>query len=127
MEILMTDLTLASFGNGEIRYISKVDAVPTTSETNGNVTVKNMGRDEIPGHFETSFMIQVKIEESGIDAYSSFHWHDVVLADQADVSYRSIEDKAARRIAPMLRTLADRLDQAMAEFDQREAARIAAR
>lgn len=123
----MTDLTLSSFGNGEIRYIAKIDAIPPTSETTDNVTIKNMGRDAVPGHFETSFMMQIKIEESGIDAYSTLHWNDVVLADRADISYRAIEDQAARRIAPMLRSLADRIDQAMAEFDGREAARIAAR
>lgn len=121
----MEDLTLTIFGNGSIRFIPKVDAAPGTSETTGNVTVHNAGRPEIPSHFETTTTIQIKIEAAGISAYTSFHLNDIVLAEQADVSYRQIEDKAARRIAPILRALADQIDEEMARFDEKEAERKA--
>lgn len=124
-QIRMFEVNLRKFGNGSIQYNGKVEAVPATSETTGNVTINNAGQDEVPAHFETAFMISAEINDGGLIVYNTFHWNDVVQADGAEVSYREIEDKAARRLAPMLRALADKIDQEMAGFDEREAARKA--
>ncbi|MGH0244376.1 hypothetical protein [Sinorhizobium meliloti] len=116
-------ITQVKFGNGNIRFNSKVDAVPATSKTTGNVTINNAGQEEIPAHYETSFMISVYGEERGIEFSNVFHWNDIVPIDRADAPYREIEDAAARRLAPMLRAVADQVDQEMAAFDAREKAK----
>jgi len=113
----MVEVKLIGFGNGSINYRGKIEAVPATSETTGNVTVNNAGRDAVPAHFETSFMLSAQVDNDGLIANSTFHWNDVVLSETAEVSYRSIEDAAARRIAPALRALADKIEEEIARFD----------
>jgi len=121
----MDDLTLTSFGNGSIRFVGKVDEVPPSTTVDGNVTINNSGTPGVPAHFETTTMIQAQIKVSDVTAFSTFHLNDVVLSENADVPYREIEYKAARRLAPMLRAIADQIDQEMARFDEREKERKA--
>lgn len=113
----MPELKLLTLNNGTIQYFSKIDAVPTTSEKAENVTVNIVGREEVPAHFQTSFMISVEIEEGPLKTGNVFHWNDVVPVAEPDAPYRSIEDQAARRIAPMLRLLADQIEADIARVD----------
>lgn len=119
----MPKITTVEFGNGEIRFVAKVDPVPASSKTTGNVTVNNSAQPGSPAHYRTSFMLSTDLEEEGVIASNVFHWNSVVLNDDQNASYRAIEDQAVRQIAPLLRAVADEMDKAVAEFDAREAAK----
>ena len=116
----MPKITSVEFGNGEIRFVGKVDPVPASSKTTGNVTVNNSAQPGVPSHYLTNFMISAELEEKGLTARNVFQWNSVVLSDDQNAPYRAIEDQAVRQIAPLLRAVADEMDKAVAEFDARE-------
>ncbi len=109
-----------AFGNGDVTFYSKVDAVPASSETNGNVTINHSGKPEVPARFEVSFMLSVTAEEAGLEFSNVFHLKTLVKEGDSNASYRQVESEAARHLAPMLRSVADKIEQNVAEFDARE-------
>lgn len=116
----MSSVKHISFGSGQITFIPEVEPTPTTSETTGIVTVNNMGKPGIPAHFFTSFLLTVQIEESGVIFDNVLNWCDIIPSDDPHSSYRHIEDKAVRKLAPALRAVADRIDKALDDWDQKE-------
>jgi hypothetical protein len=116
----MADVTNAFLRNGNIRFVKQVNEIEPTTEKNGNVTTNYSGQPGVPGHFETSFMIRIEMEENGIQFNNVFHWNDIVLSDKDAVPYRDIETIAARNLAPTLRAAADLIEQAVAEYDSRK-------
>ncbi len=92
---------LTSFGNGSIR----LQAQPPENET--------------PSHHQATFMISSETTLGSITVNNDFLCNGVVLNEQDDVPYRVVEDAAARRIPAMLRSLADQIDQKIAEFDEK--------
>ncbi len=114
----MTTIVNVRFGNGQITYNGEVDPTPTRTEKQGAVTIQNHGSPGKPAHFNTSFMLTVECEHEGIRFNNVFHWDDVVLGKKDGDSYRSIEDEAARKLAPALRAAADLIEKEIARFDQ---------
>lgn len=118
----MPELLNTKIGNGEIVFISAVDEVPPKTEKKGNTTINTAGTPGSPAHYETNHMIETTFQEGGVQFVNAFYWQGVVLAEEAS-PYRQVEDKAARSIPAMLRAVADRLDQAIAEYDERRRAK----
>ncbi len=120
----MANLVNANLENGSIQYYGKIDAIPASSETNGNVTVKNAAVDEVPAYYDVSFLINSNFEELGIQFNNVFHWHCAVKEEDSFAQYRLIEDQAAQAVPTMLRVLADRLEERIVESaKQREKAK----
>lgn len=113
----MPTIIKARFGNGQIHFVGKVDPVPATSKTTGIVTVNNAAQPGIEAHYKTSFMLDTQFDVDGISVQNIFHWNSIILNDDENASYRSIEDQAARQIPLMLRAVADELDKEIAAFD----------
>lgn len=107
----------ARLGNGSITYMREIEPRPETRETSrhGNVTTNiiNQAIEGVPAHYEVTFMLNSTFETEGIQAHNVFHWNCVVVEKNERAPYRSIEDQAARQIAPMLRSLADRIESQM--------------
>ena len=114
----MVDVTEVSFGNGRVVFNSRVDAVPPSSETKGNVTINNMGQSGSPAHFEVTFMISVGGKVNNLDNKNIFHWTTVVPVEDQETSYREIESQGAQQLAPMLRSVADKIEKLVSDFDQ---------
>ena len=95
---------------GEVRYRKEVEPIPATSETKGNVTINNQGQPGVPEHFEVSFMLNCPFEDAPVDYSNVFHWTVIVLGHGKDTPYSKIEAEAARQIVPMLRDVAQRLE-----------------
>lgn len=114
----MTDTTnfevkLTSFGNGDISFRRSNDK-------------DSSAVDATPRHYATSFQISFDFTIGNLTASNVMCCNGLVLADRDDAPYRSIEHAAAQQIAPMLRALADQIEQKVAEFSERLAARIPA-
>lgn len=119
----MVEIVDVSMGYGDISFTRKIEAVPGTSETTGNVTINNAGTVGKPSHFDTSFMISADAKVGDVEFTNIFHWKVVVLADSVDVPYSEVEEQAARQISPMLRAVADNIDQQLAEYDEKKKAK----
>ena len=68
----------ATIANGTVRFVREVEAVPTTSETTGNVTVNNMGSDGVPAHYLVGFMVSADMAEGSIGGFNAFHIETIV-------------------------------------------------
>ncbi|HJR55304.1 MAG TPA: hypothetical protein VJ798_01900 [Rhizomicrobium sp.] len=118
----MVTLESAAIENGSIVYRKKVDPTPRTesSKTKDNVTINviNEGQLGEPAHYEVTFMLTSKFQNAAHSFSNIFHLSCVILEESDHAPYRSIEDKAAREIAPMLRLMADRIEADLPNFDE---------
>ncbi len=115
----MIEVKLSEFGNGKISYVAKIDPEPETRETKGDVTVINGATKGQPAFFEVDFFIGFDIECDGLPSHQSL-WLKFAVPNGDDSSpYRAIEDRAAQLVAPTLRVLADKIDEATAQTTAR--------
>lgn len=115
----MPSVTNARFGYGSIQFVKAVEEVPTSSKTQGNVTINNMGSAGIPAYFEATFMLSSTIEAEGVTRDNIFHWSTILPDRPASTPYLEIEAEAARQLAPSLRELADAIEKEVAAFDSK--------
>lgn len=111
----MPELNELSFGFGQVEFRSAIAEVPATSKTTGNVTVNNAGSPGGLEHFATSFMLNARFAQDGIEFSNIFHWNSAVTGLARETPYSQVEDAAARQLAPMLRAVADRIEQLVAD------------
>ncbi len=113
----MLKLTEVSLSHGEIRYNPKIVAVPTETIKKGNTTINNMGTPEKSAYFSSSHMITCQYE-CGEHSFSNvIHWESLTLMHERDAQHFEVESEAARRIAPMLRAVADEIEKQVARYD----------
>src|SRR4051794_18768802 len=116
----MFEVKTASFGNGTVLYLKKVEgrAAETKTSVENNVTlnVHNAELREIPAHYEVSFQIAAKSDHDGIEVTNFFTVTTLVAEPSDQASYRGVEDRAARELAPILRAIADRIEAGLPSF-----------
>ncbi len=100
------EVQLTSFGNGNISFRGRSDG-----------DASNASR-----HYETCFHISFDLAIGSLTASNVLYCNGLVLAESDDAPYRSIEHAAAQQIAPMLRALADQIEQKVVEFSEKRAA-----
>lgn len=106
-EVALIDLGMK---NGSIAYVPQVDARPSRS-TVGNVTAISEAIQEVPAHYEVTFMLQSLFKAANEITFSNvFHLMVVVPDTSVTAPYLDVEDRGARQLAPMLRELADRIE-----------------
>lgn len=105
------------FGFGEVQCFSKVDAVPATTKVKGNVTIKNEGSPEIPTHYEVTHRVRCKFGEGLEETLNYLNWTVRLYGIDKKSPYHAIEAEAARHIAPMLRAVAQEIEDRVAEYD----------
>lgn len=119
----MVKLGEIGFGFGQVSYHQEVEPKAATSETSqqGNVSVNihNKGQPGTPEHYEVTFMLNCKFEDDSIHFSNIFHWTAVVARRGKDTSYSTVEAEAARKIAPMLREVAQRIEDSVTKYDQK--------
>ena len=113
----MSELKSVEFGCGSVVYVRKIEGRPETIERDGSVTVHNSAIPSRPAHYEVTFMLNSSFEHVGLPISNIFHWSCIVEEQSDRAPYRSVEDKAARQIAPMLRSLADKIEADLPNFD----------
>lgn len=114
------ELKSAAFnGSGGIAFTKRVDPRPGTEETKGNVTIVNQAQPGEPSHFVASFRIEATFEVEGLQTTNVLLWDVVIPEDDQFAPYRSVEDRAAKLIAPMLRSVADKLEADLPDFSAR--------
>jgi hypothetical protein len=110
-------------GNGSVTFRSEIEPTPETRETSkqGSVVVNtiNSATQGVPAYYEVSFMLNTTIEHDGVVASNIFHWTCLVSEKSDRAQYRSVEDQAARQIAPMLRSLADKIEASLPDFQEK--------
>ena len=94
----MPTVKSVQFGNGQVRYFSKIDPQPATSETTGNVTVNTAAIPGQPARYKVSFMLSFAADEDGLENHNVFHLTCLVPDENDWTPYRSIEDRAARQL-----------------------------
>lgn len=117
----MARLLDVAFPNGEIFYVAKVPEVPATTETKGNVTINNMGSPGVPSYFEVSFRTVATFDHDGVHRDFYLTPSIVISGHSKDSTFREIESKAARSVAPMLRAIADEIEQQVKDYDEKQA------
>lgn len=115
----MSALKDVKLDNGSISYTPKFEGSPASIKTTGNVTVHNHEIKGVPAHFAASLFINATYEHDGIELSNMFTWNCLVSEPDDNATYRSVEDQAARQIAPMLRALADKIEADLPSFDQK--------
>ena len=86
-----------------------------------NVTVNliNAEKPGRPAHYEVDFQLDCKLNEGPIGFGNHFYWKVVLLGLPPDAPYSTIEAQAARQIAPMLRHVAQRIEEAVLKYDEK--------
>lgn len=111
----MVTITGVETGYGAVTFYKEIDPVPASSHRDGNVTVNNMGSPGRPSYFEASFMLDAGMESGGLSFHNIFHLKALVTGQPKDTPYAQVETEAYEQLAPMLRALAQALeDQAKA-------------
>jgi hypothetical protein len=104
---------------GEITFSKEEKGRPATSETKDNVTINHVAIPGTPAHYEVTFMVSATFQEAeGLDFSNRFHLTCLVPEPSDRAQYRAVEDQAARQIAPMLRSLADKIEAHLPDFSQ---------
>jgi len=116
-------MKLDNFPNGTVRFIPEIIATPETKKTTGNTTIINKATTGRAAYFEVSFFISETHEVDEISASNMFHWKCAVPATKDARPYFDIESAAAHQIAPLLRELADLIDESVANTDKETAER----
>jgi hypothetical protein len=114
------EIKSVEFGSGSIEYSSGILATEDSEVTTGNVTVKNFGQPDYPAHFRVSFMIGSDFECEGVSVRNAFQFDCVVTEKDRNCSYNLVEAAAARKLAPMLRSIATEIEKSVQEFDARQ-------
>lgn len=105
------ELKHATIQYGQVRFHSKVEAIPAKSEAVENTTIHTNAVAGSPEHFEVSFFIQCEFKEEGLEpSRTAFHWNVLVSGFGPDARYSQIEGAATRKIVPMLQQVAKWLE-----------------
>ena len=116
----MPDIVRAIMESGRVQFIRERKPESETTRTYGNVTIHiRHSHAAIPAHFQVSFNITVDHEEQGLAIQHVFELSQIVLNQNDAAPYREVEAQGARQLAPMLRGVADQIEKAVAEFDER--------
>ncbi len=94
-----------------ISFSKAAPAVPATSQTTGNVTVNNAGKPAEPSFFEAMLNIPVKTTWNEIDLHSGLFLRLPVPTPSDMMPYRDVCELALEQLAPLLRSLADQVEQ----------------
>lgn len=113
----MPRISAVEFENGKVQFNPKRDAIGPTSEIDGEIAIHNYGLPARPAHYQVSFVITFECEERGVRYRDMSHWTCMLLTDDDTLSYREVESRAARQLAPMLRAVADQVEEQVAAFD----------
>ncbi len=113
----MAEISDVQLGFGAIAFRGGVAAEPASVVRQGNVTVHNEAKPGQPMSFEGSFQISCYSKEDAISLFNVFTVNLPVVGEPADSPYSAIESKAARQIAPMLRSIADEVERQIAEAE----------
>lgn len=100
-------VSLSAFPNGSVRYEPGNPGRPETSETKGNVTVRNTEIPATPRFFEVSFSIGAHLSLEDAETHATLILNIPVPTRTSDVPYREVEDRAAQHLPRVLRELAD--------------------
>ena len=117
MTMKLTDLQIQ---NGEVVFLQGQEARPATSETKGNVTINNAAVPGTPDRFEVTFALTNSFDDGGIQVSSLIRLNTVVLGKGKESPYSVVEAEGARKIAPMLREMADAVERLVAKYDASE-------
>jgi len=118
----MVTTTEVEFGYSSVVYRQEIPAVPTTTQRDGNVTINNIGTPGVPASFEVTSMITADHEAGDVKFHNIFHWKVVLVGLPKDAPYSEVDAEAARRLAPMLRDVADLIEQQVKAYDERSKA-----
>jgi hypothetical protein len=110
--------TTVGIQNGKVAFRNKVVAIPATSKTTGNVTIKNAAIPGTPEYFEVSFEITAEVEDQGASAYNLLSL-TIPILDSERAVYREVETRAALKIAPLLRSIADTVETMVSEGNKK--------
>lgn len=102
----------------DIAFSNEVPAVPATTERDGNVTINNAAQPGSPAHFMSAVSIPITTTWNGVTMNSSIYLNLAVPAESARTQYREVCQRAVDQIAPLLRSLADQIEQELAEIDK---------
>ena len=97
-------------GYGSITFYKEIEPVPASSHRDGNVTVNNIGSPGRAAYFEASFMLDAEMESGGLTFHNIFHLKALVTGQPNDTPYSKVETEAYEQLAPMLRSLAQALE-----------------
>jgi len=112
--------TSVEFGYGTVRYNKAIEAIPATSKTTGNITINNSAQPGCPEHFLVTFMLSCGPNDRAMMSQNTFHWTEIVTGMTRSARYSEVEAKAARQLAPSLRSVADAIEKMVAEFDEKD-------
>jgi len=113
----MTPTTDVEFGYGQVRFNHAIEAIPATEQRDGNVILKNAAIPGQPAYFEISTMISAKHEESGISVSNIFYLNVILSGLAKDTPYAEVDAQAARKLAPLLRDMAESIERQVVEYD----------
>ncbi|MDN3645079.1 hypothetical protein QWY75_02525 [Pontixanthobacter aestiaquae] len=108
---------LVNFGFGSVQFIKEVEATPPTTKVEGNVTINNAGVAGKPEHFLVTFMLSCADDGPISQRDNIFHWTVAVSDLPRDTPYSEVEEAAARKLAPMLREVAESVEKLVSDFD----------
>jgi hypothetical protein len=114
----MLEVKNCNLGSGSVTYNNEVKSEPEKRQTVGNVTTVSGAIDGIPAHYQVSFFINAALKQNEIEFHNMFSLNCLVEEQSDHATYRSIEDRGARQLAPMLRSLADKIEAELPNFDE---------
>ena len=115
------ELKSALVGSGSIAFTKKVDPKPETEETTGNLTIVSGGQPGEPAHYVVTFRIETTFQSEGLETTNVLLWDVVIPEGDQFAPYRAVEDRAARLLPAMLRSVADKIEADLPDFSDNPA------
>jgi hypothetical protein len=104
-------------GFGRVVYSPKVETIPASVVTEGNVTTHTPENPGQPSYFAATFQISGDVEHDGVELFNVFSLDVPVVGGSGRSPYAEIESEAARQLAPILRLFAEELEKQVAETE----------
>ncbi len=104
-----------NFGYGTMSFLRGKERVPASVIREGNVTTHNAEVPGRPDSFDVSFQLSFKAEANGLSQFNVFTLRFPITDKPADTPYSEIEREAVHLLAPILRIVADHIEQEISD------------
>jgi hypothetical protein len=101
------------FGNGSITFVPPVPGRRASTRVENNVTIVETEIPAKPAHYDVSFQISANDTAGPLATFNVFHLNLKVFDADHREAYRSVEEKAAEMVAPLLREIASKIEESV--------------